>query len=190
MSILEEFVEDQNDSIPLGSMSCPVCGVTRNDVRHCDDPFCTMYAVNQAAMHGIGLCPGAPAPAIVNNLPRTVGQNAETCATFLRSADAVARPDGGMNTAKKGVKYLLKEKPAVLLRNLNAQRAAVGIKPYPRKHFYRLVGVRCVVCVCVLGRGLSGVCVCGRELRSGRCPHNTRSAVPIMMPTLPALLLT
>ena len=59
-----------------------------------------------------------------------------------------------MNTAKKGVKYLLKEKPAVLLRNLNAQRAAVGIKPYPRKHFYRLVGVRCVVCVCVC------VCLC------------------------------
>ena len=177
MPILEEFVEDQKDSIPLGSMPCPVCGVARNDVRHCDDPFCTMYAVNQAAMHGLGLYPGAPAPAIVNNLPRTVGQNAETCATFLRSADAVARPDGGMNTAKKGVKYLLKEKPAVLLRNLNAQRAAVGIKPYPRKHFYRLVGVRCVVCVCVcvcvcLGSwSLWCVCVCGRELRSGPC-HN------------------
>ena len=149
----------------VAPLECAPCSVGHSEIRHCDDPFCTVYAVKQAAMHGLGLYPGAPAPAIVNNLPRTVGQNAETCATFLRSADAVARPDGGMNTAKKGVKYLLKEKPAVLLRNLNAQRAAVGIKPYPRKHFYRLVGVRCVVCVvcvcvCVLGRGLSGVCVC------------------------------
>ena len=126
--------------------SLPVCGFVApaSDVRHCDDPYCTRYAVKEASKHGLALYPGAPAPSIKNDLPRTVGENAESCATFWRSADAVARPDGGMNTAKKGTKYLFKEKPAALLRNLNKLRAASGIKPFPPKYFYGLVGTRCV----------------------------------------------
>ena len=115
------------------------------EIRHSDDPYCTIAAVKGAGRHALAFYPGAPAPAIINNLPRTVGKRAEHCAIFLRSVDAVARPDGGLNTAKKGVKYLLKEKPAALLRNLNQILKAKGEKPYPWKHFYQLVAPRRVL---------------------------------------------
>ena len=126
-----------------GVNSLPVCGFVApaSDVRHCDDPYCTRYAVQEATKHGLGLYPGAPAPIIKNDLPRTLVESAESCATFLRSADAVARPDGGMNTAKKGTKYLLKEKPTVLLRNSNKLRAAAGIRPFAKNTFIALLAL-------------------------------------------------
>jgi hypothetical protein len=119
--------------------------VSTLEIRHSDDPYCAIAAVKGAGRHALAFYPGAPAPAIINNLPRTVGKRAEHCAIFLRSVDAVARPDGGLNTAKKGVKYLLKEKPAALLRNLNQILKAKGEKPYPWKHFYQLVAPRRVL---------------------------------------------
>ena len=60
----------------------------------------------------------------------------------MRSIDAVARPDGGLNTAKKGVKWLLKEKPALLLRYLNKIIETAGKPPMGARHFYALVGTR------------------------------------------------
>ena len=126
----------------VAPLECAPCSVGHSEIRHCDDPHCTLYAVKVATTNGLALYPGAPAPAIMNDLPRTVGKTAEITATFLRSIDAVARPDGGLNTAKKGVKWLLKEKPALLLRYLNKILETAGEPPMGARHFYALVGTR------------------------------------------------
>ena len=128
--------------LSVAPLECAPCSVGHSEIRHCDDPHCTLYAVKVATTHGLALYPGAPAPAIMNDLPRTVGKTAEITATFLRSIDAVARPDGGLNTAKKGVKWLLKEKPALLLRYLNKILETAGEPPMGARHFYALVGTR------------------------------------------------
>jgi hypothetical protein len=125
-------------------IECGGCRVNGCDIRHCDDPFCSSYAVKTAKKHGLAFYPGAPVSAFTNNLPRTVGKRAEVTATFLRCADAVAQPDGGLNTGRKGVKWLLKEKPALLVRNLNTLLEAMGEKPIDPGHLYRLVGTRFV----------------------------------------------
>ena len=136
-----DLLDDEADA------NAPVCGgcviTASSDIRHCDDPYCTSYAVGDARRYGLGLYPGAPVCARTNNLPRCVGRKAEIAALFLRSADAVARPDGGLNTGRKGHKWLLKEKPAALLRNLNMLLKAAGESPLDPGHFYALVGTRC-----------------------------------------------
>ena len=122
-----DLLDDEADA------NAPVCGgcviTASSDIRHCDDPYCTSYAVGDARRYGLGLYPGAPVCARTKNLPRCVGRKAEIAALFLRSADAVARPDGGLNTGRKGHKWLLKEKPAALLRNLNMLLKAAGESP-------------------------------------------------------------
>ena len=129
-------------------------------VRHSEDPYCTLHAVRVAIRHCMRSYPGAPAPSIVNNLPRTVGKKAEVLANFLRCAANVALADGGSNTAKRGIKFYLKDNPAALYRNLCKELAAVGEGNSSKEQFYAIVGhnnyakLEANVCCCALCRDL------------------------------------
>ena len=61
---------------------------------------------------------------------------------FLRRADVVARTDGGINTAKSGNLFMLKDSKANLLRQLNKELQAEGLGNCSAELFYALTSLK------------------------------------------------
>ena len=126
------------------AITAPMDEVALVNVRLADDPHCTLGAIRAAVHHSLAMFPGAPAPRIVNDLPRTVGMSAATMASFLRRASTVARADGGFNTAKSGAKYLLKDQPSKLLAALDEEYDRLGLGKSNHRLFYSIIGKKWV----------------------------------------------
>ena len=139
---LVPFIGPRRSKRGRQQISSPIADAPFFNVRHPDDPYCSIAAIVTALTLARGAYAGAPRAKIKNGGSRTLGRKAELMCEFLRRADVVARTDGGTNTAKSGNLFMLKDSKANLLRQLNKELQAEGLGNCSAELFYALTSLK------------------------------------------------
>ena len=139
---LVPFIGPRRSKRGRQQISSPIADAPFFNVRHPDDPYCSITAIVTALTLARGAYAGAPRAKIKNGGSRTLGRKAELMCEFLRRADVVARTDGGTNTAKSGNLFMLKDSKANLLRQLNKELQAEGLGNCSAELFYALTSLK------------------------------------------------
>jgi hypothetical protein len=127
-----------------GRRACsPEKDVPAARIRDARSIICTLHDTRVAAKLEDDMFAGAcPGPRERGGWERTSAERSEITATFVRSKSVVAVADGGGNTARTGVRWMLKQGIPTLLKRLNKLLLKAGQTPSSESHFRAIVGGR------------------------------------------------